>query len=143
MKKAATCIVGLICMAVLLTLAVGCQRGPDLVRTGRVRLDKSSDRRVRVMWAEVRQDGPYAVLTGSTVVKGALTKKYIGHIEVEYRDAEGNLVAQDTSKTLVFYRRGPATDPLFRRFRVVTATNVPLGGSVRVIYRGGPSHKPT
>ncbi len=141
MKKATTYIVGLLCVAMFLTVTVGCQRRPDLVRTGQVRLHKSSDRLVRVMWAEVRQDGPYAVLTGSTVVKGAMTKKYIGHIEVEYRDVEGNLVARDTSKTLVFYRRGPRTDPLYRRFRIETATNVPVGGTVRVVYRGGPSNK--
>ena len=56
-------------VVLIVALAGGCNRGPDLVRAGQVSLQKTGAPGVRVMWAEVRQEGPTAVVTGSLVTR--------------------------------------------------------------------------
>ena len=89
------------------------------------------------MWAEVRQEGEYAVVTGSLTPKGVGIRHYSGHVDVEFVDSEGELNKKVRSETIRLCLRGPGKGPKFRRFRIRANTVVPEGGTVRVAYHLG------
>lgn len=133
--KAAVVLIGI---AVGVSCVISCASPcPDLVRSGAVRLVKSSPPGVRLMWAEVRQEGDYAVIRGSLIRRGAGTWRRVGHVHVEFIDAEGKPTACACSKLLYVMLRGPGRGRRLNRFEVRTPTAVPLGGTVWVTFLYG------
>ena len=123
---------------VLAMIAAGCSsQSPDLVGAGQVGLQKDSAPGVHVMWAEVRQEGEYAVIRGSLVTKGAGTWRRVGHVDVKLTDAQGQAVAHACSEPIYVTLRGPGHGSKLKRFEVRTPASIPTDGNVRVAFRYG------
>ena len=120
---------------------VGCGgRGPDMVAAGDVALEKVDADGVRVTWAEVRPDATGTVVTGRVMPAGALTRRYAGHVDIEYVGADGKVVAKASSGTIHLANRGPGKGLKGENFRVGVEAVPPAGGTVRVTYHRSP-HK--
>ena len=98
-------------------------------------------RGVQLMWAKVRQEPEYAVVTGSLTLKGVANRKYSGHVDVEFMDSDGKLIERAHSETIYVAQRGPGKGSKLRRFSVRLKTIAPQNGNVRVVYHLG-SHNP-
>jgi len=123
---------------VLAIMTAGCSsQSPDLVRAGHVSLEKVGAQGVNVMWAEVRQDGEHAVISGSLVPKGAPGWRRVGHVDVELTDAQGQTVAQACSEPIYVTRRGPGHGTKIKRFEVRIPANVPTDGKAQVTFHYG------
>lgn len=131
----------LVIVTVLVSAAAfmtGCSpRASDLVSDGAVSLHKTSDKGVRIMWAEVRQEGQYAVVTGRLVPGGARSWRTVGHVDVEFAGPDGQVVAQGCSKPMHVLRCYPGHGSNTRRFEVRSQTNLPAGAKVQVAFRYG------
>ncbi len=125
-------------LGTLILLAPGCvEQSPDMIRSGQLSLEKTGIVGVNVMWAQVRQEGDLAVVTGSVIPKGASLRRYLGHIYIEFFDSNGTLVGKAQSKPFWVITPGTKGGPRHVRFRVESETIVPIGGKVLVAYRRG------
>jgi len=133
---------GSTCLLLATVLVVsGCQvRGPDMVASGEVSLEKVDAPGVRVMWAEVRQDGDYAVVNGAVTPAGG-NYEYIGYVDVKFLDPAGRLVQQAMSETIPLSSQSPERGASIKHFEVQAMTVVPVGGTVQVSYLLGRSPK--
>ena len=93
---------------------------------------------VRVTWAEVRTDGNGAVVVGRVMPSGAVTRRHAGHVDVEYVDADGKVVAKASSPTIYLLNRGPGKGLQGKAFRVPVAAAPRAGSTLRVTYHHSP-----
>ncbi len=136
--KATKCIAGAWALGFIFLSIAGCaDRPPDMIRAGQLSLEKSGIVGVHLMWAEVRQVGDLAVVTGTLTPRGASLKQNLGHIYIEFFDSTGTLIAKAHSKP--FWVNVPRADSgsWLVRFRVESQTIVPVGGKVLVSFRRG------
>ncbi len=125
-------------LPVVAVLLSGCiQAGQDLVEADRLSLEKVKAKGVRVMWAEVRQDGETAVVTGSLLPRGPAFRRYAGQVVVELISADGKVVGKGRSRTLYLCQRGPGRTPGMTHFMVYVQAAAPEGGKVRVGFSHG------
>ncbi len=130
-------------LSVIAILAFGCVFSqPDMVKSGEVSLEKVNAAGVHIMWAQVRQDGDDAVVTGRVVPRGGGARDVSGHVDVVFLDSQGGLAGQMQSDTLRtdaarLFLRGPGRGPRSRRFEIRKKMTIPIGGKVRVIYHLG------
>ena len=122
----------------VVALMSGCvSQQPDMVRAGDVSLEKISPNGVHVMWAQVRQEGEYVVITGSVTPRGVGTRRYSGYVDVELTDSSGEVVGRGRSERIDVPLRGPGKGTRLKRFEVRVKAVVPANGNVRVAYQMG------
>ncbi len=118
-------------------LMSGCIQGQDLVGARQLSLEKVEAKGVRVMWAEVRQEGGTAVVTGSLLPRNPAVRRYAGQVVVELVDAAGKVVGTGRSEPVYLIKRGPRKTPGVTRFKVLVNGVAPKGGKVRVGFSHG------
>ncbi len=123
---------------IVLAVVSGCTTGgTDLVAAGAVSLEKVHSEKVRIVSAEVRQDGENAVVTGSVAAATKSLRGYHGYVEVEFVDSQGELLRRVRTETFYTPPKCSCKGSRSRGFYVSTRMAVPDGGGVRVAYHLG------
>ena len=119
-------------------LASGCSgTGRDLTAAGLVSIQTVPAKTVRVAWAEVWQEGGQTVVRGRLVRRGISSCPLIGHVDVEFLNANGQLLEKAHSPEVYVRRTSPGTGPRLSPFELRLAFVPPENSKVVIAYHGG------
>ena len=141
MKAAA--MVRVVALASVVLVVSGCAPpGENLTASGRVSVETVPAERVRVVWAEVWQNGEETLITGRLVGRGTYSRPLLGHVDVTFLDPERKVLKKARSKKVYIRRTSPGKGPHLTPFEVHVKFAPPKNTRVVIACEDGFHNRP-